>query len=75
MGLWQLYDSLSSLKERYQSGGRTAGPLAAVLENVQFTDRMDLVRETGQEWAWNQAAPGALPSTDDLLLLSSWPVP
>ena len=61
MGLLQLYDSLSSLKERhhFQSGGRTAGPLAAVLENVQFTDRMDLVRETGQEWAWIQAAPGS----------------
>ena len=62
MGLLRLYDSLSSLKERhhFQSGGtmRTPGPLAAVLENVQFTDRMDTIRDNaaaGQEWAWTAA--------------------
>ena len=60
MDLLRLYDSLVSLKERHhvQSGGRTPGPLAAILENVQFTDRMDTFKDNvaENEWAWVGAA-------------------
>jgi hypothetical protein len=64
MELLTLYDSLASLKERhhFQSGGRTPGPLAAVLENVLFTDHTDTFDDNvaGQEWTW--AADAALGS-------------